>query len=417
MNAFVNPVRSCDVAVIGGGPAGLAAATRLKGLGVRDVLVLEREAEAGGIPRHCGHSPFGMREFARVFSGPRYARKLVERAMLAGAEIWTGASVRKIEAKGRILVVCDRGPVQVVANRVIYATGVREESRAARLVSGQRPSGVLNTGALQSMIHEYRMRPFERPVIVGSELIAFSALLTCFGAGMRPVGMLEENSRITARFPAAFLPALRGVPLHLETRLHGILGDRQVRGVRVAGPRGVQRDIPCDGVVLTGRFRPESSLCQASHLLWDERTLGPVVDQFGRCSDPVYFAAGNVLRPVETAGWSWSEGKRIGEMVALDLSDRLPPFRRFVEVCVEKGPLHYVMPQRFNVAGPAAPEALKFQLRVNRPVRGTLFVRTGGQETDLGRISGRPQRRIIASAEKLKGLDISGPLVFGLRPV
>ena len=299
---------TCDVAIVGGGPAGLGTATRLKQLGVDDVVILERESQAGGIPRHCGHPPFGMREFKRILSGPVYARKLVERANKAGVKICLNASVVQMHERGRLSVSTDSGASEIQARIVVLATGVRETPRSTRLISGQRPMGILTTGALQSMVYLKQKVPFKHPVIIGSELVSFSSLLTCRHAGIKPVALLESNRRVTARNFTRFMPALFGVPLHLETSLDGIIGQERVTGVRVASisnqETDQQTDIDCDGVLFTGEFTPEATLVHMSSLELDQASGGPVVNQLGQCSDPHYFATGNLLRPVETTGWS-----------------------------------------------------------------------------------------------------------------
>jgi len=181
-----------DVIVIGGGPAGLSAATELKRLGVPRVAVFEREPVAGGIPRHCGHSPFGMREFTRVLSGPEYAKRMVKVALDAGVEVLTSTSVVEAMPGGRLIITSNKGLEEKTARRVVIATGVRETPRAPRMISGTRPLGVVNTGALQSMIYLKNQKPFERPVIVGTELVSFSAIQTCRHAKIRPVAMFED---------------------------------------------------------------------------------------------------------------------------------------------------------------------------------------------------------------------------------
>ena len=192
-----------NVAIIGGGPAGLSAAIELKKRGVSRVAVLDREPHAGGIPRHCGHLAFGMREFKRILTGPDYARRLVQAAQDAGAEIYTVVTVAEARPGGELLIITERGTGKISADRIIYATGVRETPRSARLISGNRPQGIMNTGALQSMVYLKNRKPFNCPVIIGTELVSFSAIMTCRHARIRPVAMIEEAPQVTARWPAS----------------------------------------------------------------------------------------------------------------------------------------------------------------------------------------------------------------------
>lgn len=390
----------CDVAVVGGGPAGLAAATALKRRGVEQVVVIEREEDAGGIPRHCGHPPFGMREFHRVMTGPSYARALVEEACRAGVEIRTGTSVLALGEGGALDVVSAvKGPYGLVARRVVLATGARESSRAARLVSGERPLGILNTGALQAMVYLKHRVPFRRPVIVGTELVAFSALLTCRNAGIRPVAMIEAGERPTARWPSAALARLLGVKLHCRTSLIAIDGASRVERIRVRDGGGRSGTIDCDGVLFTGGFQPEATLVRMGHLAFDTRSGGPAVDQFGRCSDPAYFAAGNLLRPVETAGWSWREGADTAAWIADDLAGRLPRATNIVSVGLDT-PVKFAVPQRLSL--PLDDRGMRhIQLRVDRPVRGTLVISEGQRILWSRRVDTRPERRLLIPVSAL----------------
>lgn len=386
------------VAVVGGGPAGLAAATRLKERGVESVVVLEREPAAGGIPRHCGHYPFGMREFHRVLRGPDYAGRLVERAKAAGVAIHCGATVVGIEPGPRLRLSIPEGARDLSARRVLLATGVRETSRAERFIGGKRPLGVVSTGALQSLIYLAGKQPFRHPVILGTELVSFSAIFTCRHAGIRPVAMVEPEPRVTARSPAALLPKLLGIPLHLGCELVAIHGSPRVEGVTLRQGDGSTRDIEADGVIVTGGFTPEATLARLGHLALDPGSGGPVVDQYGRCSDDGFLAAGNLLRPVETAGWSWREGLAAGEVLAEGLSGRLPPAEGHITVAARHPAIKFVLPQR--LARPAGPGGMRhLQLRLARAARGRLTVSDSDSLLWQQPLDSLPERRILVPLE------------------
>ncbi|MCK5070974.1 MAG: FAD-dependent oxidoreductase [Desulfocapsa sp.] len=311
---------SCDVAIIGTGPSGLAAAITLKKKGIDRVIVLEREAVAGGIPRHCGHPPFGIREFNRIFTGPAYAKKIIAAAIDAGVEIWLNATVVKLVRGGLISIVTPDGFCELKAKRVLIATGTRETPRSARFVSGSRPMGVYNTGALQSLVYLNKKIPFRNPVIVGTEIVSFSALFTCWKAGIKPVAMLEKNKKASVMWPVSIVSKVVGVPLLLSHSIRNITGEERVRSVVVEDKKGNQKEITCDGVLFTGNFTPESSLMRLSHLEINSATGEPVTDGLGRCSDHSYFVAGNVqFTPVKVAGKCWKSGCEIAEEMSKHL--------------------------------------------------------------------------------------------------
>ena len=377
-----------EIIIIGAGPAGLSAATTLRGHG-HSVTVLDREPTAGGIPRHCGHYPYGLREFRRLLKGPAYAARLTATALAAGVTIRTNTTVTALHPGPRLSITGPDGPCNIRAKVILLATGARESTRAARLIGGTKPGGILSTGALQGMVYLNNQRPFQNPVILGTELVSFSAIMTCRHLGIRPVAMIEPGPHTTAPFPSSLYPRLRGIPLHLNTTLDAIHGHSQVTGVTLR--QGTRTwDIACDGVIVSGQFRPDNALLRDSHLALDPATLGPEVDQFGRCSDPGYFAAGNLLRAVETAGHCWADGRAIGHAIARALRGDLPegPGHRLT---ISGPALKYVLPQRLSPGGDAALPVL--QLRVSQAIRGQITLTANGR-SQAYQINSLPERRI-----------------------
>jgi thioredoxin reductase len=382
-----------DVAIIGGGPAGIAAACELRRKGAGRVVLLDREVSAGGTPRHCGHPPFGWREFFRVLTGPAYARKLVERARTAGVEVRIRHTVVALREGGLLETATPEGPLTIRARRVILATGARESPPSARLISGDRPIGCLTTGALQSFIYLQGLLPFRRPVIVGTEYVSLSAILTCRRAGIKPVAIVEANRRPSVPRPLGLLPGLLRIPAYFGAELARIHGRGRVEGVTVRLASGEMRDLACDGVLFTGRFVPEAAVVEASHLVVDSGSKGPSIDQYGRCSDPAYFAAGNILRAVETAGWSYAEGVRVGRMVAADLAGGLPA--RAHELSVSRGAgVKLVVPQRIQL--PVNGSGLDdLQLRLDGAVSGSIQVEVDDALVWQREVNGLPDRRLL----------------------
>jgi NADPH-dependent 2,4-dienoyl-CoA reductase/sulfur reductase-like enzyme len=379
-----------DVLILGGGPAGLSCARALRGHGIHNTVLLERESALGGIPRHCGHLGFGLREFGKIYTGPDYAKRLADEA--AGSDLRLNMTALKLEPGGLVRTTGPHGPEDFEAKAVVLALGARETPRSARLISGGRPFGVMNTGALQQFVYLHGKRPFQRPVVIGSELVAFSTLLTLRHVGLKPVAIVEENARITARQPGTWIARLGfGVPVLTSTRLLSIIGRDRVTGIEIDRGFGPEQ-MECDGVILTGRFRPETALIAPSHVEIDTGTRGPAIDTYFRCSDHRYFAAGNVLRGIETAGQCWREGKAVAEIVVKHLENRLPAREPDARVTLQ-GPLAYVYPQRIYRDAPTD-HPLLFKARVTRAVRGRLSVMVDGNMVWSRRISALPERRI-----------------------
>jgi thioredoxin reductase len=342
-----------DVVVVGAGPAGLTAARELAR--THRVLVLDREVAAGGIPRHSDHLGYGVRDLHRVTSGPAYARRLVAAARDAGAEIRTEATVTGWAGDRTLEVTSPRGRLIVRGDAMVLATGARERSRHARLVPGDRPGGVLTTGLLQSLVHLQHRSPGTRAVVVGAELVSWSAVLTLRESGCETVLMTTEHDRgeSYAAFRGPARVALR-VPVATRTRVVRVLGRDTVEAVEVEDTRtGARRTVACDCVVFTGDWVPDHELARLGGVDIDPGTRGPRVDSALATSEAGVFAAGNVLHAVDTADVAALDGRHVAGSVRRWLASPAPA-RPGVRI-VAAEPFRWVAPSLLRPGAPAPP--------------------------------------------------------------
>jgi thioredoxin reductase len=317
--AATAPARlAVQAVIVGAGPAGLTAAAELAPrLPEGEVLVLDREAEAGGVPRHSAHTGYGVRDLRRLLDGPCYARRLADRAARAGARVRTEATVTGWHGQRGLEVTTPQGRLRVEARAVILATGARERPRAARLIPGDRPEGVYTTGHLQNLVHLHHRSVGRRALVVGAEAVSWSAVLTLREAGCRTVAM--TTTRAVPESSAAFRLAGRAllrVPVATRTRVTRIIGAGRVEAVEIENLKtGARRTLACDTLVTTGDWIPDHELAREARLDLDTGTRGPLVDTALRTSAPGVFAAGNVLHPVDTADIAALDGRHAAEQV------------------------------------------------------------------------------------------------------
>ncbi|MDA2893292.1 FAD-dependent oxidoreductase [Mycolicibacterium sp. BiH015] len=346
---------STDVAIVGAGPAGLTAARRLAAAR-HDVLVLDREQYAGGIPRHSDHLGYGIRDLKTFISGPAYAARLAATATTAGARIRTRSMVTAINDDNTLEVTAPSGLVRVRARAVVLATGARERPRPARLIPGDRPAGVYTTGHLQNVVHLHHGRVGTRAVVVGAELVSWSAVMTLRHAGADTVLMLTQfrSPESYAAFNFAGKAMFR-VPIAIRSRVTRIIGRPRVEAVEVEDlDTGARRRIACDTVVLTGDWIPDHELARSAGLDMDSKTLGPLVDNALRTSRPGLFAAGNLLHPVDTADIAALDGRHVAEQVDRYLDGSMP--RPTAGVRLQAGPaLRWLAPGLLRPGAVAPP--------------------------------------------------------------
>ncbi len=357
------------VLIVGAGPAGLAAALELKKLGVKDIVIAERESEAGGIPRMCGHTGFGLRDLQRVMTGPSYARKYREMAEAAGIKIATDTTITALTpspstlkgtrpaGRGGLVGINFTSPDgigSIEAKSILLATGVRERPRSARLIPGHRPQGVFTTGSLQRFVYEHHLPVGKRAVIVGAEVVSLSVVTTLLHAGVKVAGLVTELPKHQLYLPV-FLPAkifyadiLARAPIFTNKRVTNILGRSRVEGIEVTDLESGKIDVvECDTVVFTGDWIPENELARRGDVETLKPSLGPQVDATFRTSQVGVFAAGNLLRGVETADWAALEGRGAARSMARWLENASWSASRLGVEC--EAPLAWICP---NVLSP-----------------------------------------------------------------
>ncbi|MEJ8641419.1 FAD-dependent oxidoreductase [Streptomyces sp. MS1.HAVA.3] len=348
--------RPVDVLVVGAGPAGLALAARLAAAGAGRVEVLEREPEAGGMPRHLHHGGFGRppRPWLR---GPEYARRSAEAAVAAGAVVRTGVTATGWASPLSLDTTSPAGLERITARAVVLATGVRERPRSARLVPGSRPQGVLTTGELLQSVHRYGLPVGRRAVVVGAEPVARHAVGTLRQAGTDVVAMVTELPRATA---------VPGVPLLTATTVDALRGRGRLTGVALRHRDGRSGSWPATRWSSPATGSPITSW-PAAAASPGPGTRGPCVDASFRTPVPGVFAVGNALHGIERAATAAGEGAAAAAPVLAYLAgapwpDPGPP----LEV---RAPLLWVTPNR--VTGPVTagrPLLLRSGERMTGPV-------------------------------------------------
>jgi thioredoxin reductase len=324
------------VLVVGAGPAGLSAAHELAARGVGPVVVVDREAVAGGVPRHCDHTGFGLQDLHRSMNGPSYARHLAARATGVGVILRLSTTVAGVTPHGTATLIGPSGLEEVRPGVVLLATGARERSRSARLVPGDRPAGVFTTGQLQQWVLA-DLPVGRRAVVVGAEHVAYSAVLTLRHAGVTTVAMVTDLPRHqTVR---AFAVAVRiglQVPLRTSSRMGALHGHGRLEAVDVVNlETGSVDRIDADTVVFTGDWVPDHELARRMEVATDPTTGAPRTDGWGRTSRPGVLAAGNLVHPMG--------GRAAGRRLAENLTLGLRPTAAGVAMTVAR-PLSSVVP-------------------------------------------------------------------------
>lgn len=346
-------MKSVDVAVIGGGPAGMAAAVSAKQSGADKVLIVERNARLGGILNQCIHTGFGLELFKEDLTGPEYAQKYADLVESEKVDVLLDTTVLSI-GKDRVITFCNRdGLSQVKAKAIILAMGCRERTRGMLCIPGTRPAGVYTAGVVQNILNLQGKLPGKEVVIIGSGDVGLimARRLTLEGCNVKAVVELLPYS---SGLPRNIVQCLEdyNIPLllgHTVTEIHGRGRVSAVTIARVDGLKPIpatERKIKCDTLLLSVGLIPENELSEGVGVLLDSVTGGPVVDDSYETSVSGIFSCGNVLHVHDIADYASLEAEVAGRSAALHSKGRLDkPYDIPVEVSAG---VRYVVPHRLR---------------------------------------------------------------------
>ena len=368
--------------IIGGGPAGLAAAIQLKQKGIDDVVVLEREHRTGGILRQCIHDGFGLTRFGETLSGPEYAQRFVDRAEELGVTCLTDTTVLSLDANRTITASGPAGLKKLQGDAVILTMGCRERTRGALAIPGSRPAGIYTAGVAQEYINLRNLMVGREVVILGSGDIGLimARRMTLEGAHVKGV---YEVQPYPSGLPRNIEQCLNdyNIPLHLSHTVTDIHGRERLEGVTISQVDEQFRPIPgteervdCDTLILSVGLIPAGDIANGSGLAVDGRTKGAFVDEHYQTSIPGVFSAGNVLHVHDLVDFVSLEAEALAASAAEYLREgSLPDCPLEVRAGANVG---HVIPQAVS-----GKRSFTLSLRVRRPMKGvTLTITQNGRE-------------------------------------
>ena len=377
-----------DVVVVGGGPAGLAAALKAREKAEK-VAILERNDELGGILNQCIHSGFGLHVFKEELTGPEYAQRYLDMVEETDIECFLETMVIDVTSDRQVIAMSPEGMLVFEAGSIVLAMGCRERTRSQIRIPGTRPAGVFTAGLAQRYMNMENFRPGNRVVILGSGDIGLIMARRLTLEGIKVLGVYEVMP-----YANGLLRNIKnclddfGIPLHLSTTVTNIIGLKRLQAVEVSAVDenlkpipGTEEIIPCDTLLLSVGLIPENELSKQAGVELNPVTNGPMVDESLQTSVPGIFACGNVLHVHDLVDQVTQEAEDAGTCAALfaageKAEDKDGSAHPPIQVQAQ-GLVRYTVP---SVIHPEAADMVKIKFRVGRPLdSGKIRICSGDQ--------------------------------------